>query len=247
MKGKTWNVYRVSDLNNFDYNKPNTFPRYGRILSRYLVDSFTEAVTLKATFLLKPDIQGFEGEDPPVYIKIEDVQFDKPRIAYEGKIHPSYCFSFQMFVFKLIPFLDFLGLLLSAYESGNAKLEGAVHLPVLLARGSRIVRTKVHECLAMLFSSAVHEITFPGEDMLWMIASWIGYINETKTSKEVDFLYAIPSRTDTIKCQYPVHFIKNLWNWYVPYNYCRKGSASMFYFSPQHSWCEQSSGWAERS
>lgn len=84
MKGKMWNVYRVADLNNFNYSKPNTFPRYGRILSRYLVDSFTEAVTLKATFTLKPDIQGFEGEDPPVHIKIEDVQLENPRLVYEG-------------------------------------------------------------------------------------------------------------------------------------------------------------------
>ena len=79
-----WNVYRVSDLNNFNYTKPTTFPRYGRILSRYLVDSFSEAVTMKATLVLKPELQGFEGEDPPVYIKIEDTQLDKPRLVYEG-------------------------------------------------------------------------------------------------------------------------------------------------------------------
>ena len=92
-----WNVYRVSDLNNFNYSKPNTFPRYGRILSRYLVDSFTEAVTLKATFTLKPDIQGFEGEDPPVLIRIEDVQLEKPRLVYEGilPLHHSFFFSFS--------------------------------------------------------------------------------------------------------------------------------------------------------
>lgn len=80
-----WNIYRVADLNNFNYKKPTTFPRYGRILSRYLVDSFTEAVTLKATFVLKPDIPGFDAEDPPVHIKIEDVQLSQPRLVYEGK------------------------------------------------------------------------------------------------------------------------------------------------------------------
>ena len=89
MKGKMWNVYRVSDLNNFNYTKPTTFPRYGRILSRYLVDSFSEAVTLKATLVLKPELQGFEGDDPPVYIKIEDVQLDEPRIVYEGMIRST--------------------------------------------------------------------------------------------------------------------------------------------------------------
>lgn len=81
-----WSVYRVSDLNDFNYKKPTTFPRYGRILSRYLVESFTnEAVTLKATFVLKPDIQEFEAEDPPVHIKVEDVQLAQPRLVYEGK------------------------------------------------------------------------------------------------------------------------------------------------------------------
>lgn len=104
-------------------------------------------------------------------------------------------------------------MLLSAYNGGGRKLEGTVHLPVLLARGHKSVREKVHECLTAVFSSAIHEIAFPGEDMLWMIAAWSGYISESKTSKEVDFLYAIPSRSDTIKCQYTVNFIKNLWNW----------------------------------
>lgn len=79
-----WNIYRVTDLNNFNYTKPTTFPRYGRILSRNLVESFTEAVTLKATFILKPELHGFEGEDPPVYIKIENVQLAEPKIVYEG-------------------------------------------------------------------------------------------------------------------------------------------------------------------
>lgn len=98
-------------------------------------------------------------------------------------------------------------------DTGYTKLEGAVHLPVLMARGPRVVRDKVHESLALLFSSSIHEVTFPAEDMLWMIASFSGYLNPSKTSKVVDFLYALPFRTDTIKCQYPVQFIKNLWNW----------------------------------
>ena len=81
-----WSIYRVSDLYNFDNTKPDTFPRYGRILSRYLVSSFTQAVTLQAKFLLKPDIQGFESEDPPVRITVEDVQLSKPSLVYEGKL-----------------------------------------------------------------------------------------------------------------------------------------------------------------
>jgi hypothetical protein len=80
-----WSVYRVSDLNSFDHTKPTTFPRYGRILSRYLVSSFsTQAVTLQAKFVLKPDIQGFDQEDLPVHIKVEDVQLSQPRLVYEG-------------------------------------------------------------------------------------------------------------------------------------------------------------------
>ncbi len=87
MKGKLWNIYRVSDLNNFDYSRPSTFTRYGRLLSRRLVESFVEtAITLKATLTSKPDIQGLEGEDPPVYIKVEDVQFEEPRVIYEGAL-----------------------------------------------------------------------------------------------------------------------------------------------------------------
>lgn len=187
MKGKMWNVYRVSDLNNFNYTKPTTFPRYGRILSRYLVDSFSEAVTLKATLVLKPELQGFEGDDPPVYIKIEDVQLDEPRIVYEG-------------------------FLLSVDDSHYTKLEGSVHLPVLMARGARVTRDKVHSCLAQLFSSAIHEVVFSPEDMLWMIAAWSSYLTTSKANREVDFLYSLPFRTDTIKCQYPVQFIKNLWS-----------------------------------
>ena len=105
------------------------------------------------------------------------------------------------------------GILLSTFNTGGTKLEGTVHLPVLMARGHKPVREKVHECLAAVFSSAIHEVSFPGEDMLWMIAAWSGLLSETKTNEEVDFLYAIPSRTDNIKCQYPVKFIKNLWNW----------------------------------
>ena len=73
MRGKLWNVYRVSQLNNFYYDRPTTLPRYGRILSRHLVESFSEAVTLKASFILMPDIQGFVGLDPTLHIKIEDV------------------------------------------------------------------------------------------------------------------------------------------------------------------------------
>lgn len=84
MRGKLWNIYRVADLNNFNYKKQTTFPRYGRVLSRYLVESFTEAVTLKATFLLKSDYQGIENNDPPIQIKVEDVQFSQPRLVYEG-------------------------------------------------------------------------------------------------------------------------------------------------------------------
>ena len=84
MKGKLWSVFRVSDLNNFHYNRPTTFARYGRLLSRHLVESFTEAVTLKATFMIKPDIQGLEAEDPPVYIKVEDIQLTQPKLVYEG-------------------------------------------------------------------------------------------------------------------------------------------------------------------
>lgn len=100
-----------------------------------------------------------------------------------------------------------------AHNAGGSKIEGAVHLPVLLARGPRVVREKVHECLAAVFSSAVHEISFPPEDMHWMIAAWSGFLNETKTNKDVGFLYGIPSKTDTIHCQYSVNFIKNLWSW----------------------------------
>jgi hypothetical protein len=85
LKRKMWSVYRVSDLNSFDHTKPTTFPRYGRILSRYLVSSFsTQAVTLQAKFVLKPDIQGFDQEDLPVHIKVEDVQLSQPRLVYEG-------------------------------------------------------------------------------------------------------------------------------------------------------------------
>lgn len=76
----------MGDLNNFNYKNPHTFPRYGRILSRYLVESFTQPVTLKASFWVKPDIQGFEAEHPPVYIKVEDVQLSQPKLVYEGDI-----------------------------------------------------------------------------------------------------------------------------------------------------------------
>ena len=111
--------------------------------------------------------------------------------------------------------LNFLisGFLFSVDDSHYTKLEGSVHLPVLMARGSRVVRDKVHACLATLFSSAIHEVIFSPEDMLWMIAAWSRYLNTSKASKDVAFLYALPFRTDTIKCQYPVQFIKNLWNW----------------------------------
>lgn len=84
MKGKMWNIYRVTDLNNFNYKK-NTLSRYGRILSRSLVESFTaEAITLNATFIQKSDIHGIESQDPPVHITVEDVQFSEPRLVYEG-------------------------------------------------------------------------------------------------------------------------------------------------------------------
>lgn len=105
-----------------------------------------------------------------------------------------------------------IGILLSAYDSGDTKREGTVRLPLLLARGSKAVRDKVHECLVTVFSSAIHEVPFPEEEMRWMIAAWSGDIHETKTSNEVVFLYAIPSRNDTIKCQYSVNFIKKLRN-----------------------------------
>ena len=85
MTKKLWTVYRISHLYNFNYSKPTTFPRYGRILSRHLVDSFTESVTLKATFVLMPDVQGFDVGDPPVHIRIEDYQLAQPRLVYEGK------------------------------------------------------------------------------------------------------------------------------------------------------------------
>lgn len=186
LRGKSWNVYRVSHLLNFEYQKPKSFSRYGRILSRYLVDSFTEAVVLKASFSLLPNLKEFQGGDPPVQIKIEDVQLDQPRLVYEG-------------------------VLLSAYNSSGRKLDGLVHLPVLLARGTTSVRDKVHGCLAKLFSSAVVEVTFPCEDMLWMIAAWTGYINETRMSKEVTFVYQVPHTKDSITCQYSVDFVKRLW------------------------------------
>jgi len=187
MTKKLWTVYRISHLYNFNYSKPTTFPRYGRILSRHLVDSFTESVTLKATFVLMPDVQGFDVGDPPVHIRIEDYQLAQPRLVYEG-------------------------ILLSSRNPESMKLDGAVYLPILLARGAATVREKVHECLAALFSASVHEIPFPGEDMLWMIAAWSGDIRETKLNKEVAFLYEMPLKKDSIKCQYPVQFIKNLWH-----------------------------------
>ena len=71
---------------NFEYEKPRSFDRYGRILSRYLVESFSQAVILKATFAILPDIKGFQGEDPPVLIRIEDRQLETPRLVYEGNI-----------------------------------------------------------------------------------------------------------------------------------------------------------------
>ena len=97
-------------------------------------------------------------------------------------------------------------------DTRYTRLEGTVHLPVLMARGGRVMREKVHACLAAMFSSAIHEVIFPPDDMIWMIAAWSGKLNLTKTSKAVDFLYALPFHTDTIQCQYPVQFIKNLWN-----------------------------------
>jgi hypothetical protein len=48
------------------------------------VDSFSQAVVLKANFSLLPDLNGFEGQDPPVQIRIEDVQLEQPRLVYEG-------------------------------------------------------------------------------------------------------------------------------------------------------------------
>ena len=32
-----------------------------------------------------PDIQGFDSGDPPVHIRIEDVQLAQPRLVYEGE------------------------------------------------------------------------------------------------------------------------------------------------------------------
>ena len=93
------------------------------------------------------------------------------------------------------------------------KIDGLVHLPVLLARGVRPIREKVHNCLAKLFSAAIQEVTIPCEDMLWMIAAWTGYINESKTSKDVAFFYQIPHTKDSFTCQYSVDFIKRLWEW----------------------------------
>lgn len=81
-----WSIYRVADLNNFNHQKPDTFPRYGRILSRYLVHSFTQAVTLQAKFVAKPEFEGLEGEHPPVHIKVEDIQLNNPRLVYEGEV-----------------------------------------------------------------------------------------------------------------------------------------------------------------
>ena len=50
--------------------------------------------------------------------------------------------------------------------------------------------------------------------MLWMIAAWTGFINETKSNSEVLFLYQGPMPKDSITLQYTVHFIKELWGWY---------------------------------
>ena len=104
-------------------------------------------------------------------------------------------------------------MLLPGYQSDGVQVSGTVRLPLLLARGARTIRERVHDCLISLFSTAIHEISFPCEDMFWMIAAWSGFINEKKTNKDVAFLYEIPSKKDSIKCQYPVHFIKSLWNW----------------------------------
>ena len=93
------------------------------------------------------------------------------------------------------------------------KLEGAVYLPILLARANPSVREKVHDCLASLFSATVHEIPFPNEDLLWMIAAWSGDLQETRNNKEVAFLYETSVKKDSIKCQYTVQFIKKLWHW----------------------------------
>ena len=135
------------------------------------------------------------------------------------------------------------GVLLSAYDPHEMKLEGLVNLPVMLARGTRIVRDKVHACLAALFSSTIQEMTFPVEDMLWMIAAWAGYLHETKTNKEVLFFYQVPLTKDSITCQYSVQFIKQLWTWSV--TGIVKSSASVvnlcFILSSQHSRQEQTS------
>lgn len=186
LKQKMWSIYRVADLDKFNYQNPGTFPRYGRILSRYLVHSFTQPVTLQAKFLEKPDLKGFESENTPVHIKVEDIQLNNPRLVYEG-------------------------ILFSAHDSGDSKIEGATHLPVLLARGPITVRNKVHECLTAVFSSAIHEVSFPPEEMQWMIAAWSGFLNESQKNKEVNFLYGLPAKADTIQCQYSVNFIKDLW------------------------------------
>ena len=121
--------------------------------------------------------------------------------------------ALHLLAFTSYLYILFIGVLLSGCDSGGIKREGTVHLPVLLARGHKGVTEKVHKCLTDLFSSVIHQVSFPGEDMHWMIAAWSGYINETRTNKAVEFLYSKPP-TDTIKCMYPVDFIKNLWNWY---------------------------------
>lgn len=113
---------------------------------------------------------------------------------------------------EFVTVILFLGFFVPPSEKQDNLIEGTARLPLLLARGSKAVRDKAHECLANLFSAAIQEIAFPAEDMRWMIAAWSGYINESRTSKEVEFLYYIPNRTDTIKCAYSVEFIKNLWS-----------------------------------
>lgn len=123
-------------------------------------------------------------------------------------------------MFKLIPTDHSIlsaGILFSAHDSGDSKIEGATHLPVLLARGPITVRNKVHECLTAVFSSAIHEVSFPPEEMQWMIAAWSGFLNESQKNKEVNFLYGLPAKADTIQCQYSVNFIKDLWRWLVIY------------------------------
>lgn len=192
--GKTWKVFRVSPLHNFQYTTTR-MKQYGQRLREGLANLLTDSsvdVQYEASFSVADGLTLTENDSEAVKIMVNIAKRKN-----DEYLKSKYYLGF-----------------LVCRGAPRALGEGStVHLPVLLCCGTVRTTRAVHFLLQKLFDCSISAFQLSQEDLAWICTLQADEKGTSRETTQVEMVFTFPqlSVKNTIQFKIPLKSLKYLW------------------------------------